>query len=53
MDLRFRETGGSIGRVMAVTASEFRTILVSEEAPAARITLNRPEKRNALSLELM
>jgi enoyl-CoA hydratase/carnithine racemase len=38
---------------MVVTASEFRTILVSEEPPAARITLNRPEKRNALSLELM
>lgn len=36
-----------------MTASEFRTILVSEEPPAARITLNRPEKRNALSLELM
>jgi enoyl-CoA hydratase/carnithine racemase len=53
VDLRFRETGGSIGSVMAVTASEFRTILVSEEAPAARITLNRTEKRNALSLELM
>jgi enoyl-CoA hydratase/carnithine racemase len=38
---------------MAVAASEFRTILVSEDAPAARITLSRPEKRNALSLELM
>jgi enoyl-CoA hydratase/carnithine racemase len=29
------------------------TILVSREEPLARITLNRPEKRNALSLELM
>src|SRR5919205_199995 len=38
---------------MTVAASGFRTILVSEEGPAARITLNRPEKRNALSLELM
>lgn len=32
---------------------EFQDILVAEKAPAARITLNRPEKRNALSLELM
>jgi len=29
------------------------TILVSQEGTTARITLNRPEKRNALSLELM
>jgi enoyl-CoA hydratase/carnithine racemase len=28
-------------------------VLVHEDEPAARITLNRPEKRNALSLELM
>ncbi len=28
-------------------------VLVREDGPAARITLNRPEKRNALSLELM
>jgi enoyl-CoA hydratase/carnithine racemase len=34
-------------------AMEFQDILVAEKAPAARITLNRPEKRNALSLELM
>jgi enoyl-CoA hydratase/carnithine racemase len=32
---------------------EYRNLLVSTDAPAARITLNRPEKRNALSLELM
>ncbi|MGH2819350.1 MAG: enoyl-CoA hydratase [Actinomycetota bacterium] len=32
---------------------EFSNILVKEEQPAARITLNRPEKRNALSLALM
>jgi enoyl-CoA hydratase/carnithine racemase len=38
---------------MTTIASEFRTIALFEEAPAARITLNRPEKRNALSLELM
>jgi enoyl-CoA hydratase/carnithine racemase len=34
-------------------STEFRTILVSREGETARVTLNRPEKRNALSLELM
>jgi enoyl-CoA hydratase/carnithine racemase len=29
------------------------TVLVHEDGPAVRVTLNRPEKRNALSLELM
>src|ERR671939_349563 len=29
------------------------TVLVREDGPAARVTLNRAEKRNALSLELM
>ena len=39
---------------MATSAStEFRNLLVRREGPAATITLNRPEKRNALSLELM
>jgi enoyl-CoA hydratase/carnithine racemase len=28
-------------------------VLVHEDGPAVRVTLNRPEKRNALSLELM
>ena len=32
---------------------DYRNVLVSVDAGAARITLNRPEKRNALSLELM
>jgi enoyl-CoA hydratase/carnithine racemase len=32
---------------------EYRNLLVSATGPAARITLNRPDKRNALSLELM
>ena len=38
-----------------VTASDrtFRHIDVRRDGPAARITLNRPEKRNALSLDLM
>ena len=31
----------------------YRNLLVSRDGPAARIVLNRPEKRNALSLELM
>ena len=39
---------------MAATAStEFRNLLVTRDGAAATITLNRPEKRNALSLELM
>jgi enoyl-CoA hydratase/carnithine racemase len=32
---------------------ELRYVIVKDEEPAARITLNRPEKRNALGLELM
>jgi enoyl-CoA hydratase/carnithine racemase len=32
---------------------EFEHLLVRADRPAARITLNRPEKRNALSLALM
>ena len=38
---------------MAALTTDARTLLVSRDGPAARITLNRPEKRNALSLELM
>ena len=33
--------------------TESRNLLLAKDGPAARITLNRPEKRNALSLELM
>jgi enoyl-CoA hydratase/carnithine racemase len=36
-----------------VAETAFRTVVVSEDSPAGRVTLNRPEKRNALSLELM
>ncbi len=32
---------------------EYRNLLVAADGPAARVTLNRPDKRNALSLELM
>ena len=39
---------------MAFTAGvDYRNLIVSTDGPAARITLNRPEKRNALSRELM
>ena len=38
---------------MATVAREAPALLVSEDEGAARITLNRPEKRNPLSLELM
>jgi enoyl-CoA hydratase/carnithine racemase len=39
---------------MTVTATTgFRTVVVTHDGPVARVTLNRPEKRNALSLELM
>jgi enoyl-CoA hydratase/carnithine racemase len=33
--------------------TDYRNLLVRQDDPAARIVLNRPEKRNALSLELM
>jgi enoyl-CoA hydratase/carnithine racemase len=36
---------------MAVAA--YQNVLVRQEGAAARLTLNRPDKRNALSLELM
>jgi len=39
--------------VATSASTEFRNLLVRREGPAATITLNRPEKRNALSLELM
>ena len=38
---------------MATLASSLEHVLVDVAPPAARVTLNRPEKRNALSLELM
>jgi enoyl-CoA hydratase/carnithine racemase len=39
--------------VSYVSDTEYRSLLVTVDELAARITLNRPEKRNALSLELM
>jgi enoyl-CoA hydratase/carnithine racemase len=38
---------------MAATSAALQTVLVAREGVVARITLNRPDKRNALSLELM
>jgi enoyl-CoA hydratase/carnithine racemase len=39
--------------VATSASTEYRNLLVARDGPAATITLNRPEKRNALSLELM
>jgi enoyl-CoA hydratase/carnithine racemase len=39
--------------VTAIATTRFRTVILTQEASAARVTLNRPERRNALSLELM
>jgi enoyl-CoA hydratase/carnithine racemase len=38
---------------VATTVTHFEHLLVETEPPAARITLNRPQRRNALSLALM
>jgi enoyl-CoA hydratase/carnithine racemase len=39
--------------LVAVDSNSFETIVVSEDGVAARVTLNRPETRNALSLRLV
>jgi enoyl-CoA hydratase/carnithine racemase len=39
--------------VSSVPDTDYRNLLVTLDGPAARIVLNRPEKRNPLSLELM
>src|SRR5258706_11927202 len=36
-----------------ISATTYHNILVERDAPIATITLNRPEKRNALSVPLM
>lgn len=38
---------------MATTSQSYRTILFEADGPLALVTMNRPEKRNALSLEHM
>jgi enoyl-CoA hydratase/carnithine racemase len=37
----------------SVPGVAYRNLLVAADGPAARITLNRPDKRNALSLDLL
>lgn len=39
--------------VSSLPDTSYRNLLVTQDGAAARIVLNRPEKRNALSLELM
>jgi enoyl-CoA hydratase/carnithine racemase len=39
--------------VSEALATGYRNVLVEADGPAVRLTLNRPDKRNALSLELM
>jgi enoyl-CoA hydratase/carnithine racemase len=39
--------------VTSTARTEYQNLLVSTDGPAARIVLNRPDKRNALSLELI
>lgn len=39
--------------VSSLADTDYRNLLVRGDGPAARIVLNRPDKRNALSLELM
>jgi enoyl-CoA hydratase/carnithine racemase len=45
--------GGRLNSVTATAPTTYQNLIVRSDGPAARITLNRPEKRNALSLELM
>jgi enoyl-CoA hydratase/carnithine racemase len=46
-------TGGRRGEANEERAMDYRTISYEEKDRVGRITLNRPEKRNALSLELL
>jgi enoyl-CoA hydratase/carnithine racemase len=39
--------------VAALVDTQYRNLLVTIDGPSVRITLNRPDRRNALSLELM
>src|SRR5438270_3216868 len=42
-----------VARMSSLPGTEYRNLLVRADGPAARVVLNRPEKRNALSLELI
>ena len=48
-----RRGRGYLVLVSSLPDTGYRNLLVTGEGSAARIVLNRPEKRNALSLELM
>jgi enoyl-CoA hydratase/carnithine racemase len=48
-----RSAGVRLFPVSSLPDTDYRNLLVTHDGSAARIVLNRPEKRNALSLELM
>src|SRR6516165_6130969 len=48
-----RDSARHTNGVSSAPGVEYRNLIVSADESAARITLNRPDKRNALSLELM
>jgi len=48
-----RTTPEYLRPVRALSGTEYRDLQVGRAGPAVRIVLNRPEKRNALSLNLM
>ena len=45
--------GGNLNGVSSAPGIEYRNVTVDLDGAAATVTLNRPDKRNALSLELM
>jgi enoyl-CoA hydratase/carnithine racemase len=51
--LRVGRDGSTVQGVSAVSDTAQLSVLVSFRGPAARVLLNRPERRNALSLELI
>jgi enoyl-CoA hydratase/carnithine racemase len=46
-------SGITLQGTSALPATDYRNLLITSDGPAARIVLNRPDKRNALSLGLM
>jgi enoyl-CoA hydratase/carnithine racemase len=42
-----------VALMSSLPGTDYRNLLVTREGPAARVVLNRPDKRNALSLELI
>jgi enoyl-CoA hydratase/carnithine racemase len=45
--------GSTLFLMSSLSDTQYRNVLVTAGGPAARIVLNRPERRNALSLSLM